>query len=304
MNVIIVAKFLRRPRNFALRDPKVIAAAAAGLAVVLLFGFAIGFFAHGLNGPARAQLQAMQERLAAQDVAVLDLRASSERDLNAMAARLGELQAQANRLNALGERLTRSGKLGDGEFNFIETPGVGGSDPVTPQSASDVRSRLDELDVQLQSSGEQLSLIEALLADQDVDLSATPAGMPVRGGYMSSHFGSRTDPITGGSQFHRGLDFSGKAGDPVSTVADGVVIFSGRDAGYGNLVEIDHGNGLMTRYGHNSKLLVSVGERVRAGDTISLMGSTGRSTGNHLHFEVWRDGRPVNPRQFLQSSRG
>ncbi len=304
MNVIIVAKFLRGPRNFALRDPKVIAAVAAGLAAVLVFGFAIGFFANGPNRAARAQLQTMQARLDAQDEALLDVRASSSRDLNAMAARLGELQAQANRLNALGERLTRSGKLGDGEFNFIEAPGVGGMDPATPQSAFDVRGRLDELELQFESSGEQLSLIEALLADQDVDLGATPAGMPVSGGYMSSHFGSRTDPITGGNQFHRGLDFAGKAGDPVSAVADGVVIFASSDAGLGNLVEIDHGNGVMTRYGHNSKLLVTVGERVRAGDKISLMGSTGRSTGNHLHFEVWRDGRPVNPRQFLQHSRG
>ena len=303
MNVIIVAKFLRGPRNFALRDPKVIAA-AAGLAAIVVCGFALGFFARGLNGPARAQLQAMQARLDAQDTALLEVRASSEREVNAMAARLGELQAQANRLNALGERLTRSGKLGDGEFNFIEMPGVGGIDPATQQSASDVRSRLDELELQLQSSGEQLGLIESLLADQDVDMSATPAGMPVRGGYMSSHFGNRTDPISGGSQFHRGLDFSGKLGDPVTAVADGVVIFSGRDAGLGNLVEIDHGNGLMTRYAHNSRLIVQVGERVRAGDRISLIGSTGRSTGPHLHFEVWRDGRPVNPRQFLQSSRG
>jgi murein DD-endopeptidase MepM/ murein hydrolase activator NlpD len=304
MNVIIVAKFLRGPRNFALRDPKVIAATSIALVAIVLSGFLIGFFARGLNGPAHAQLAAMQARLDEQNAALLDVRAGSSRELNAMAARLGELQAQANRLNALGERLTRSGKLGDGEFNFIEAPGVGGIDPATPQSAFDVQSRLNELELQFESSGEQLSLIEALLADQDVDLSATPAGMPVKGGYMSSHFGNRTDPITGGNQFHRGLDFSGKLGDPITAVADGVVIFASRDAGLGNLVEIDHGNGLMTRYGHNSKLLVSVGERVRAGDKISLMGSTGRSTGNHLHFEVWRDGRPVNPRQFLQHSRG
>lgn len=304
MNVIIVAKFLRGPRNFALRDPKVIVATGASLALIVLFGFALGFFTRGLNAAAQAELQVMQRRLDQQDAALRDVRAGSERELNAMAARLGELQAQANRLNALGERLTRSGKLGDGEFNFIEAPGVGGVDPSTPQSAPDVQNRINELAAQFSSSGEQLSLIEALLADQDVDLSATPAGMPVSGGYMSSHFGLRTDPISGGNQFHRGLDFSGHVGDPVTAVADGVVIFSGRDAGFGNLVEIDHGNGLMTRYGHNSKLLVTVGERVRAGEKISLMGSTGRSTGPHLHFEVWRDGRPVNPRQFLQQSHG
>src|SRR3546814_10801009 len=104
-----------------------------------------------------------------------------------MAVRLGEVRAQANRLNAFGERLTRSGKLGDGEFNFIDAPGVGGVDPSTPQSAPDVQNRISELAAQFNSSGEQLSLIEALLTDQNVDLSATPAGMPVSGEIGRAH---------------------------------------------------------------------------------------------------------------------
>jgi murein DD-endopeptidase MepM/ murein hydrolase activator NlpD len=304
MNVIIVAKFLRAPRNFAMRDPKVASVAALGVVAIMALGFVLGFAIRSADGAARAQVRAMQEQLAAQQAEVADARAGSERELNALAARLGELQAQANRLNALGERLTRVGKLSEGEFNFSEAPGIGGVDPVTPPSEPGIAGRLDELAAQLSESGEQLSLIDALLADRDVDLSVTPAGMPVRHGYMSSHFGSRTDPITGGNQFHRGLDFSGSAGDPVSAVADGVVIFAGRDAGYGNLVDIDHGNGVMTRYAHNSKLLVTMGQRVHAGDNVALMGSTGRSTGTHLHFEVWNNGQPVNPRRFLAQSRG
>jgi len=287
-----------------MRDPKVATATALGIGLLMALGFALGLVLHSAGDAGRAQLQAMQAQLAAQQTAVADARASSERELNALAARLGELQAQANRLNALGERLTRVGKLSEGEFNFSEAPGVGGVDPVTPQSDAGISGRLDELAAQLTESGEQLGLIEALLADRDVDLSLTPAGMPVQHGYMSSHFGSRTDPISGGNQFHRGLDFSGSTGDPISAVADGVVIFAGRDAGYGNLVDIDHGNGTMTRYAHNSKLLVTLGQRVHAGDTISLMGATGRATGTHLHFEVWRNGAPVNPRQFLGHARG
>lgn len=304
MNVIIVAKFLRAPRNFAMRDPKVASVTALGIALIALVGFGVGFVVRGADGAARAQLQAMQAQLATQQAELAEARADSERDLNALATRLGELQAQANRLNALGERLTRVGKLSEGEFNFSEAPGVGGVDPVTPPSDAGIAGRLDALSTQLSSSGEQLSLIESLLADHDVDLSITPTGMPVQHGYMSSHFGSRTDPISGGNQFHRGLDFSGTTGDPIAAVADGVVIFAGRDAGYGNLIDIDHGNGTMTRYAHNSKLLVTLGQRVHAGDTISLMGATGRATGSHLHFEVWRNGQPVNPRQFLGRARG
>lgn len=304
MNVIIVAKFLRAPRNFAMRDPKVASLAVLSLAAIMALGVALGFVLRSADGAALKRLQAMQAQLATQQAELDEARANSERELNALAARLGELQAQANRLNALGERLTRVAKLSEGEFNFSDQPGVGGVDPVTPQSDSRIGSRLDDLGSQLSQSGEQLSLIEALLADRDVDISLTPAGMPVQHGYMSSHFGSRTDPITGGNQFHRGLDFSGSTGDPVTAVADGVVVFAGRDAGYGNLVDIDHGNGTMTRYAHNSKLLVTLGQRVHAGDEISLMGATGRATGPHLHFEVWRNGQPVNPRQFLGQKRG
>lgn len=303
MNVIIVAKFLRAPRNFSLRDPKVVAVIAIFVLSILALGAGMHMLLSDTDDAAKARLAEMQERLDAQRQALAELRASSERDLNALAARLGELQAQANRLNALGERLTRIGQIADGEFDFLDVPGIGGAEPITPQSPLDVFQRIDELADQFEKSGEQLSVLESLLADRAVDVEATPAGMPVDSGYMSSHFGYRTDPITGGKQFHRGLDFSGNPGDPVKVVADGVVIFAGRDAGYGNVVDVDHGNGLMTRYAHNRQLLVRIGERVRAGQQIAAMGATGRATGTHLHFEVWRDGRPVNPRQFLSIGR-
>lgn len=303
MNVIIVAKFLRAPRNFSLRDSKVVAVIAIFVLSILALGAGMHMLLSDTDDAVKAHLAEMQERLDAQRQALAELRASSERDLNALAARLGELQAQANRLNALGERLTRIGQIADGEFDFLEVPGIGGAEPITPQSPLDVFQRIDELADRFEKSGEQLSVLESLLADRAVDVEATPAGMPVDSGYMSSHFGYRTDPITGGKQFHRGLDFSGNAGDPVKVVADGVVIFAGRDAGYGNVIDVDHGNGLMTRYAHNRQLLVRIGERVRAGQQIAAMGATGRATGTHLHFEVWRDGRPVNPRQFLSIGR-
>lgn len=142
------------------------------------------------------------------------------------------------------------------------------------------------------------------MLDRDVDLNLMPSGLPVASGYASSGFGRRLHPITGLSQHHRGIDFAGPRGTPVLAVADGVVIFSGRDGAYGNKVLIDHGNGYTTLYAHNHRNRVQVGDRVRAGEQIADMGRTGSATGNHVHFEVWRNGIAVNPRQYLDRARG
>jgi murein DD-endopeptidase MepM/ murein hydrolase activator NlpD len=130
-----------------------------------------------------------------------------------------------------------------------------------------------------------------------------PAGAPVRRSYITSSFGHRADPFGRGRQFHKGIDFNAKVGDPVMAVADGVVSFAGTRSGYGHTVEVDHGNGYVTRYAHNSRLTVKVGDLVRAGQEVAKAGSSGRSTGAHVHFEVWENGRVVNPRKFLASSR-
>ncbi len=119
-------------------------------------------------------------------------------------------------------------------------------------------------------------------------------------GYISSLYGQRTDPFDGNQASHHGLDFAGAAGTRVLAVADGIVSHAGLDGGYGRLIEVTHGNGYVTRYGHNAKLLVKPGQTVKRGEPIALMGSTGRSTGTHLHFEVLRDGRPMNPLTFVR----
>lgn len=304
MNVIIVAKFLRAPLKLSLRDPRIAALGAAALAFILGIGFVSGFLSRGANGAALGEIEKLKRQLASQQQAVIEAQEGAARDINALAARLGELQAQANRLNALGERLTRVGKLDDGEFSFGELPGLGGAEASQPFGDGSLTHRLDGVAAELDHAGNQLAVLEALLSDREIDSTLTPAGMPVRSGYASSSFGVRIDPFTGYNQFHRGIDFNGKAGQDVLAVADGVVIFSGRDGNYGNLVDIDHGNGYMTRYAHNSQNLVQVGERVRPGQVIAKMGRTGRATGDHVHFEVWQDGRPVNPRQYLTRARG
>ena len=265
------------------------------LAALVLLG--AGAVAGGsLNAAGMAHLQ----RQSAQQAQVLeDTRREAQREINALAARLGELQAQANRLNALGDRLTRIAKLGDGEFDFDRPVGIGGAEPSQDMPARQLLDGLAAVDAEFTNAGRQLSVLEALLFDQKLERDAMPSRAPVAGSYITSGYGGRADPFGGGSQFHKGIDFDARTGDTVMTVADGVVSFSGVRSGYGNVVEVDHGNGLVTRYAHNSRNTVRVGDLVRVGQEIAKAGSTGRSTGAHVHFEVWENGRVHNPRKFL-----
>lgn len=303
MNVIIAAKFLRSPKKLAFDDPKVAGIALGAIALVLATAFGTGYMARGANGAALDEIARLQAEMAEQHVALDQAREEAQREVNAIAARVGELQAQANRLNALGDRLTRVGKLKDGEFNFSDLPGQGGSESASDVPSGDLLSSLDALQSQFSHSGRQLSVLESLLFDQTLDSKRMPAGMPAPG-YISSGFGGRSDPFGGGRAHHLGIDIDANTGDPITAAAEGVVSFSGTRSGYGNVVEIDHGNGYKTLYAHNSANLVRAGDVVRAGQLIGKVGSTGRSTGSHLHFEVILDGRHVNPRQYLDKARG
>lgn len=274
--------------------------AARRPAITLSMFMAGGLALMGAGGAAGTAMT--QHRLEAQAAHARANQAQTQRELNALAARVGELQAQANRLNALGERLTRMGELDGGEFDFTRPVGVGGADAVGAMPRAELYREIDALDGRLKASGDQLGVIDTLLTNRRIDMNAVPSRAPVLGSYITSGFGHRADPIVGGSQFHKGIDFEADVGDPVLAVADGVVSYAGDRSGYGNTVEIDHGNGYVTRYAHNSRLVRRVGELVRAGDEIAKAGSTGRSTGAHVHFEVWQDGRVMNPRQFLRDA--
>ena len=269
---------------------------AARFALVGL-GLALGL---GLSVSAGALRQgSLESQLAAQRAQS----ASMQRELNAMAARLGELQAEANRLNALGDRLTRAGQLGDGEFDFDKPVPVGGVGPVHDITSRELDRGIATLAAQFKQSGDQLSVLESLLFSHKLEQDAVPSGTPIANSYITSGFGGRADPMGRGGEFHKGIDFKANTGDPVMAVADGVVSFAGVRSGYGNVVEIDHGNGYVTRYAHNSRLLVRVGDLVHAGGVIARAGSTGRSTGAHVHLEVWDNGHVVNPARFLASNR-
>ena len=236
-----------------------------------------------------------------------DAKASAQEHIDALAMRVGQLQAHVLRLDALGERLTQVGNLDKGEFSFEQTPPMGG--PVAtesedlPLTITAVISDIDALDQKIEDREQQLSLLEDLMINHSLLEETLPAGRPIKGGWTSSYFGMRNDPFTGKRAMHKGMDFAGKRGSSVIAVAGGVVTWADKRYGYGKMVEIHHGGGYVTRYGHNQKILVKEGERVAQGQVIATMGSSGRSTGPHVHFEVLRNGRQVNPVKYIKSQR-
>jgi len=283
-----------RLRFWSMQHP--LAAAGVVLAVGLMAGAGVR------SAAGMAQVEALQTADVIRQAELQQVRRNAQHEVNALAARLAELQAQANRLNALGARLTQAGQLQDGEFDFDKPVGQGGVGRSSDMLPGELRAGLAGLEGQLGHADTQLSVLESLLFNRELDRSAIPSGDPIANSYITSAFGGRADPFGGGHQFHKGIDFEADVGDPVLSVADGVVSFSGVRSGYGNVIEIDHGNGYVTRYAHNSRLERTVGDLVRSGQEIAKAGSTGRSTGAHVHLEVWQDGRVIDPRQFLVSA--
>ncbi len=237
-----------------------------------------------------------------QQAEIAEARRSAQADLDALTLRIGKMQAQMLRLNALGDRLVEQGSLDKEEFDFDAVPAVGGpggSEAVQSVPLADFLSMLDALGSEMQDREQKLSVLESLLMSRSLHERVMPSGKPVADGWLSSKYGKRNDPFTGKQDFHKGLDFAGKKGSEVITVGDGVVSWAGKRSGYGNLIEVNHGNGYSTRYGHNQKHLVKIGDKVKKGQQIALMGSTGRSTGPHVHFELLRNGKTVNPSKYI-----
>lgn len=222
--------------------------------------------------------------------------------LRAFTMNLAELEARMTRLDALGEHLTSLAGLEEGEFDFSEPPALGGplhegGDFEAP--AGGFGGDLGRFEAYLADRERQMEMLESLLASRKLKRQGFLSGLPARQGYLSSRYGWRADPITGERAMHIGVDIAGKPGTEVLAAASGVVTWTGRDAGYGNLVEISHGDDLVTRYAHNKENLVEPGDIVRKGETIALMGSSGRATGAHVHFEVYKNGRSVDPSSYI-----
>jgi murein DD-endopeptidase MepM/ murein hydrolase activator NlpD len=274
-------------------------------AVICASAFYGGFRAAELFGVSNpgAQVDAWRAELAQQQSIVDGTRRALQQNIDALALRLGQMNAHVVRLDALGSRLTQMAGLKDGEFDFTTEPSLGGPEEPLADTEftqiSGVISALDVLDEQLTDRSQQLTVLEDLLINRKLRDEVRPEGRPVTAGYISSRFGKRTDPFTGRSAFHKGIDFAGREGAEVVAVAAGVVIWSGQRYGYGELVEINHGNGYVTRYAHNVDNLVAVGDTVRRGQVIARMGDTGRATGPNLHFEVLLNDKAVDPLTYI-----
>lgn len=309
MQIILVSRARKLPKTLDLSDRqlriKLIAAAALAIACCACIGAALALSLASPRDRTIGTIVDLQHQVEQQGVQLKGVRQDAQRNLDALAVKLGQLQAQSTRLDALGQRLVEVGKLDENEFDFDQAPAVGGVEDVSG-TAYALPPALDrsigQLATRLDTQQAQLSALQSLLLDARIDSNLKPTGMPVSG-YISSYFGVRPDPFDGRSARHTGIDIATPFGTSVHTVAEGMVTYAGVRNGYGNVVEIDHGNGYMTRYAHNSKLDVHPGQHVQVGDVIAQAGSTGRSTGSHVHFEVWYDGRVVNPLAFVRNHR-
>ena len=302
MNVILLSRRNGRARQLNLTHPVTLGAVA-----VLTSAIVGGVFTLGLQlGRGDHQRLALAETtrfasiLSQQKQQIADLRQKLQLRVDAMAMRLGEMNAHVIRLDALGKRLTEMADIDSREFDFDRDPPAGGpeGDEVSAQ-VPDLSNMLAQLEQRVELRDSQLAALESVILARELKKEIHPEGRPVTRGFISSYFGERADPFDGREAFHKGVDFAGALGSNVVAVAAGVVTWAGERSGFGKLIEINHGDGYVTRYAHNESMLVSVGQTVTRGEPIALMGSSGRSTGPHVHFEVLRNGRQVDPLSYI-----
>jgi murein DD-endopeptidase MepM/ murein hydrolase activator NlpD len=300
VQIIVVDKRLSRARTLTL-SPRMFVMAVAGLALAVVFSV-IGLYAVTFRAAAALEIPYIR------DLAHSLMRGEIERNeqfmrdnVSAMARRLGEMQAQLMRLDALGERVAKLAGIRPEEFNFRELPGRGGVEAADarPLSMNELSDQVERVARGVESRADFLDVVEAELLSAQVRTALLPQNTPVPAGFVGSGFGTRLDPFSGQMAMHAGLDFAAPVGTPILAAAGGVVSAAEYNAAYGNMLVIDHGNGLQTLYAHASKLEVRAGEIVRKGQQIAQVGSSGRSTGSHLHFEVHVNGTPQNPARFL-----
>lgn len=303
MHIILVSDHLTTAKTIVLTRRHLAFAVGGFVALVLILSSLFSYMT--VRHAADLRLPLLQNIIEAANAE--QTRASREfvrENLNAMAVRLGQMQAQLLRLDSMGDRLAALAGVKPQELKAIEkakSDGRGGPlIQATPMSEADLQRAMDALASDLDHKGDALSLLENQMLDDRIRKSALPSSLPIDMNWNSSSFGWRIDPITGQRAMHEGVDFAADVGTPIRAAAAGIVISAEAHPAYGNLVEIDHGNGLTTRYAHCSKLLVEPGALVKRGQVIALVGNTGRTTGPHLHFEVRVNGVAHNPNGFLQ----
>ncbi len=305
MKIIVVSRQYGKARSFTLGGWTRAILSVCLLGIPAALG---GWATYTLSGGDSADLlsdesaKAWQKALEEQQEEVAAAKIEAQQQLSALTLRVADLQARLMRVDAVGERLTTLANLDEGEFDFSQPPALGGPESSNLGEAYQAPAFLqtiNELSDQIESREQQLEVLDALMAKRKIQRDVFIAGRPVNKGWMSSRFGRRTDPFHGNIAWHNGVDFAGKLGADVVSVAAGVVTWSAERSGYGDMVEINHGNGFSTRYAHNSENKVKVGDVVKKGQVIALMGSSGRSTGPHVHFEVYKNGRAVDPASYI-----
>ena len=270
--------------------------------------FALGYFGFQLsishNGDyvSPESAQKWDRQLKNQELSLAEIKEKSQQHIEALTIRLASLQARLSRLDAMGLRVTHIAGLDEGEFDFENPVGVGGlgDDQQTSYSLFELGIEIERLERTLGDRESQLKVLGDIVLDREIESDLFVAGKPLKDGWIVSSFGQRPDPFTGKLAFHSGIDLTnGRPGSEIDTVAAGVVVWSGPKSKYGLTVEVDHGKGFTTRYSHAEKLFVNVGDIVKKGQSIASVGSTGRSTGPHVHFEIYKNGRVVDPASYI-----
>jgi murein DD-endopeptidase MepM/ murein hydrolase activator NlpD len=315
MSITILQRSSQGMRSIKLKNGFIYTMATLLIALPVIAGVSGYYYANSSDSSVKIEpitITNWHNEIAEQWTELEDVKQSSQQQINALTARLGMLQAHIRRLDAAGERILSISGIDAKEFNFGSSPAIGGPqlDSNTAglpneeskeqyQRPNELEQSFDRVHLSLQSREQQLKVLESLLMDKHMGVERYISGRPTTKGWLSSFYGKRSDPFTGKPAWHAGVDFAGSEGDDVIATAAGVVSWVGKRSGYGLLIEINHGDGLVTRYGHNKEALIEKGAVVKKGQIISKMGNTGRSTGAHVHYEVIKNGRPTDPNPYV-----
>lgn len=302
MNIIFISNREGKSRSITLNNWAKVLLSVCLLGLPVCSGIYLGMQFGVGESDLVSSIELMKQELASQQAELDSGRTEARQKVEALTLKLAAMQARLVRIDALGERLTDMASLDDGEFDFSQQSALGGpeQDQVSVFEHGDLERLYSQLESQLASRESQLHILESLMVDRKLKQQGTVTGRPIHKGWMSSRYGYRTDPFNGRKAWHNGVDFAGKSGADIVAVASGVVTWSGKKSGYGQMVELDHGEGYITRYAHNKQNLVNVGDAVKKGEVVGLMGSSGRSTGPHVHFEVYKNGRSVDPASYIR----
>ncbi|MCC7136587.1 MAG: M23 family metallopeptidase [Nitrosomonas sp.] len=304
MNIILISSRLGQAKSLTLTRYHIFMGLLLLLVIVVFFAITLNRFAgevvDKINHPILSA--ALQNSESKRNIKIQE---HLNKNLDFMAAKVGKMQVQLFRLNELGRRLVDLYGIDPQELSFDQLPGQGGVDREIHErnlSLDELNQTLHLVARSLRDRADKLTVLDSLLLGDRIEQEMLPSAMPLETGWFSSDFGMRIDPFTGKKSFHEGVDFPAKPGTPIKAAAGGVVVLSAYQPGYGNMVAIDHGNALVSRYAHASRLLVNVGQVVLKGQKIAEIGSTGRSTGPHLHFEIRHNDIPLNPSRFLKKT--